>query len=53
MFFCLDFKCGTEIFFFLDVITESEDGGGILLSILPVTDDLVFFEILFRNIASG
>ena len=41
------------ILFFLDVIAESEDDKGIPLSILPVIDDLVFFEIPFRNIASG
>ena len=39
--------------FSLDVISESEDDEGIPSSILPITDDLVFFEIPFRNIASG
>ena len=53
MFFHLDFKRGTEFLFFLDVITESEDDEGISSSTLPVTDNLVFFEIPCRNIASG
>ena len=42
-----------HFFYFLDVIAESEDDGGISSSILPVTDDVVFFEIPFQNIASG
>ena len=39
--------------FSLDVIVESEDGKGIPLSIMPITDDLAFFEIRFQNITSG
>ena len=40
-----------QCLFFSDVITESEDDEGITLSILPVTDDIVFFRILYQNIA--
>ena len=36
-------------FFLLDVIAESEDDEGIPLSVLPVTDDLVFFYTISKN----
>ena len=39
--------------FFFHVILESEDDEWIPFFIMPVTDDLLFFEIQFRNIASG
>ena len=52
MFFNLDFKRGTAILKSFDVIAESEDDKGIPSSILPVTNDLVFFDIPFQNIES-
>ena len=52
-FFICILNVARQFFFILDVIEESEDDEGIPLFILPVTDDLIFFCIAFRNIASG
>ena len=53
MFFVWVLNVARRFFFFLDVIAESKDDERIPSSILPVTDDLIFFLIPFQNIASG
>ena len=48
-FFIWTLNVARRFFLFLDVIAESEDDEGIPLLILSVTDDIVFFQILFQK----
>ena len=38
---------------FFNAISKSEDEKGVPLLIVPLSDDLVFFDIIFLNIAGG